>query len=171
LPIFNQNQSGVLRADAQTEAAKARLDELELRVRNDIARGLDRLASAREVAEAYRTALLPLHETVVNRTQEEHNFMLVGVFELLQARRTQLDAYEAYLESVRDYWIARSDLRRAAGGTLPGEVAADADPLTPGFDALIAPPSPARSELPQKDGTQPPARDPHSEHQHPGETP
>jgi outer membrane protein, heavy metal efflux system len=171
LPIFNQNQSGVLRADAQAEAAKARLDELDLRVRNDIARGLDRLAAAREVAEAYRTALLPLHETVVNRTQEEHNFMLVGVFELLQARRTQLDAYQAYLESVRDYWVARSDLRRAAGGALPGEAAADADPLTPGFDALIAPPSPAQSESPQRNGAQPPAHDQHSEHQHHGETP
>ena len=47
--------------------------------------------------------------------------MLVGVFELLQARRAQLDASQAYLEAVRDYWIARSELKRAVGGKLPDE--------------------------------------------------
>jgi len=72
---------------------------------------------------------------------------------------------------VRDYWIARSDLRRAAGGTLPGEVAADADPLTPAFDALIAPPSPTQHESPKQPGTQPAVPAQHSEHQHHGETP
>ena len=42
--------------------------------------------------------------------------MLVGVFELLQARRSQLDAYQAYVEAVRDYWLAQTDLRRSVGG-------------------------------------------------------
>jgi cobalt-zinc-cadmium efflux system outer membrane protein len=64
--------------------------------------------------------------------------MLVGVFELLQARRSQLDAYQAYLEAVRDYWIARTDLRKSVGGALPGENSGDADaPLTEGFDELV----------------------------------
>jgi len=121
LPLFNQNQSGVMRADAQAEMAQARLSELELRVKNEVARGLDQLASAREVAEAYRTAVLPQREQLVTSTQEEHNFMLVGVFELLQARRSQLDASQSYVEAVRDYWIARSTLRRSVGGALPDD--------------------------------------------------
>jgi cobalt-zinc-cadmium efflux system outer membrane protein len=120
LPIFNQNQSGVMRADAQAELAQARLSDLELRVKNEVARGLDRLTSAREIAEVYRTAVLPQHESLVSSTQEEHNYMLVGVFELLQARRSQLDASQAYVESVRDYWIARAELRKSVGGALPG---------------------------------------------------
>lgn len=121
LPLFNQNQSGVLRADAQVEMAQARLSELELRVKNEVARGLDQLASAREVAEAYRTAVLPQREQLVASTQEEHNFMLVGVFELLQARRSQIDASQSYVEAVRDYWIARSMLRKSVGGALPAD--------------------------------------------------
>ncbi len=121
LPIFNQNQSGVIRADAQAEMAQARLSDLELRVKNEVARGLDQLASAREIAEAYRTAVLPQREQLVASTQEEHNYMLVGVFELLQARRAQLDAYQSYVEAVRDYWIARSVLRKSVGGALPDD--------------------------------------------------
>ena len=57
--------------------------------------------------------------------------MLVGVFELLQARRSQLDAYQSYVEAVRDYWLARTDLRRSVGGVLPGESPTDVDvPMT-----------------------------------------
>jgi cobalt-zinc-cadmium efflux system outer membrane protein len=131
LPLFNQNQSGVMRADAQAEMAQARLSDLELRVKNDVARALDQLASAREIAEAYRTAVLPQRESIVSSTQEEHNFMLVGVFELLQARRSQLDAYQSYVEAVRDYWLARTDLRKSVGGALPGESPADTDAPMP----------------------------------------
>jgi cobalt-zinc-cadmium efflux system outer membrane protein len=127
LPIFDQNQSGVMRADAQVEMAQAHFDDLELRVKNEVANDLDQLASAREVAEAYRTAVLPQRERLVSSTQEEHNFMLVGVFELLQARRSQLDAYESYVESVRDYWLARTSLRKSVGGVLPGEKPAGVD--------------------------------------------
>jgi cobalt-zinc-cadmium efflux system outer membrane protein len=121
LPIFNQNQSGVLRARSELEAAQARLSALELSVRNDVAAGLDRLESAREIAEAYRTALIPQRETIVARTQEEANYMLAGTFELIQARREEFDAYQEYLEAVRDYWTARTELRRLAGGALPGD--------------------------------------------------
>lgn len=138
LPIFNQNQSGVMRADAQTELAQARLSDLELRVKNEIARGLDQLASAREIAEAYRVAVLPQRERLVSSTQEEHNFMLVGVFELLQARRSQLDAYQSYIESVRDYWVARTTLRKAVGGVLPGESRSDADVPMPTLDGATS---------------------------------
>ena len=44
--------------------------------------------------------------------------MLLGVFQLLTARREQGDAYRDYLDSVRDYWTARYELERASGGSL-----------------------------------------------------
>jgi outer membrane protein TolC len=137
LPIFNQNQGGVLRAEAQLEAARARLAALELGVRNELALSLDRMATTREIAEAYRTALVPQREAVVERTQEEVNFMLAGTFELLQAKREEFNAYEEYLDAVRDYWLARTELRRVAGGDLPGDVADSGDTI--GIDEVIAP--------------------------------
>jgi outer membrane protein, heavy metal efflux system len=135
VPIFNQNQSGVLRARSELDAAQARLSAMELSVRNDVAAGLDRLESAREIAEAYRTALIPQRETIVARTQEETNYMLAGTFELIQARREEFDAYQEYLEAVRDYWTARTELRRLAGGALPGDEMQPAS--TVGVDAML----------------------------------
>jgi cobalt-zinc-cadmium efflux system outer membrane protein len=135
VPIFDQNRSAVLRSQSRLEAARARLESLELSVRNDVAAGLDRLETTQAIAEAYRTALVPQREAIVARTQEEANYMLVGTFELLEARRAEFDAYQEYLEAVRDYWTARIDLRRAVGGTLPGD-----DQLpdsTLGIDAVL----------------------------------
>jgi cobalt-zinc-cadmium efflux system outer membrane protein len=124
IPIFNWNRGSVLRAHAQLELARARLARSELQVRNDIALGLDRLASARQIAEAYRTALLPEREAATARTFEELNFMLSGAFEALQVKRQQYEAYGEYIAAVRDYWLARVQLRLATGGALADDDAA-----------------------------------------------
>lgn len=116
LPLFNQGQGPVLRARADLESARARVDALDLGVRNEVALALEQLGAARSIAETYRTALVPQREEVVKRELERYNFMLGGVFELLQARRQEYDTYQAYLESVRDYWLTCAQLRRAIGG-------------------------------------------------------
>lgn len=151
LPIFNSGRSSVLRARSELEEASARLSSLELAVRNEVSLGLDRVQAARQIAEGYRSALVPQREEIVRRELERYNYMLVGVFELLQAKREELDAYQEYLEAVRDYWLARSELRLAAGGRLPGDEQ-QPDP-TIGADAILNP----RSD---------PAAPDHSPHDH-----
>ena len=44
--------------------------------------------------------------------------MQVGIFELLQAKQAEIDAGRDYVESLRDYWIARTELEKAIGGGL-----------------------------------------------------
>jgi len=45
--------------------------------------------------------------------------MLVGAFELILAKQAEYDAYQEYVEAVRDYWVASAELERAVGG-FPG---------------------------------------------------
>jgi len=40
------------------------------------------------------------------------------VFNLLQAKRDEIAAYRGYIEAVRDYWIARTELERAVAAPL-----------------------------------------------------
>ena len=153
LPIFNQGQGAVARAEAQLLDARARADALALAVENEVTTAAGRLALAREVSERYRLDWLPAADSAVERQQERFNFMLVGAFDLIQAKREQYDAWQGYLESIRDYWVARAALRAATGGLLPG----DSDTLPPAAGpADILPATP--------DGD-PPARD----HEHHGE--
>ena len=135
LPIFNQGQGTTARAQAELVQARAELDALALGVQNDARLAVQRVNLAREIAEQYRATLVPAREAIVARTQEEVNFMLVGVFELILARREEFDAYQEYLEAVRDYWSARAELRRVVGGALPGDGAAVEPTL--GIDAVL----------------------------------
>ena len=48
--------------------------------------------------------------------------MLIGIFELLMTKQQEYNAYQGYLEVVRDYWLARTELTRAVGNTLPSSV-------------------------------------------------
>jgi cobalt-zinc-cadmium efflux system outer membrane protein len=121
LPIFNQGQARVARAQALLAQSRARLAELELAAGNAVRLGTERVRVLREIVDTHRTALIPQRESVVARSQEQQNYMIIGVFELIQAKRQEYDAYQSYLEAIRDYWLARTDLMRAVGSRLPSE--------------------------------------------------
>jgi len=61
---------------------------------------------------------LPLRQFIVDETQKQYNGMFIGAFELLQTKRDQVEAGRQYIEALRDYWIARSQLQQIAGGRL-----------------------------------------------------
>lgn len=122
LPLFDQGQGEVGHATAELIDARAQLDALALEVANQARIGVAGLKVNRDIAERYRQILVPERERIVARTQEQFNFMLIGVFELILAKREEYDAYQEYLEAVRDYWIARSQLRRIVGGRLPDDL-------------------------------------------------
>jgi cobalt-zinc-cadmium efflux system outer membrane protein len=56
--------------------------------------------------------------------------MLVGAYQLLQAKQNEVSSYREFIEALRDYWLARAELERATGGSLPVALA-HAEPLPP----------------------------------------
>jgi outer membrane protein, heavy metal efflux system len=45
--------------------------------------------------------------------------MQLGPFQLLRAREQQIQTAVAYIETLRDYWLARGDLGQLMSGRLP----------------------------------------------------
>jgi cobalt-zinc-cadmium efflux system outer membrane protein len=45
--------------------------------------------------------------------------MQLGVFELLRVREQQIRVAMTYIETLRDYWLARTDLAQLLSGRLP----------------------------------------------------
>lgn len=121
LPLFQQGQAQRARANAGRARAHELLALVELQVQQQVRTGINRLASQRDIIATYRDALIPQRESIVAREQERYNFMLIGVFELIQARQQEYDAYQGYIEAIRDYWLHRVELERVAGGRLPGD--------------------------------------------------
>jgi cobalt-zinc-cadmium efflux system outer membrane protein len=137
LPIFNQGQAKLARAEAQLAEALARVQLAEIGVENGVRTGVDGVAAMREVVRLHREALVPQRETIVAREQERQNFMLIGVFELIQAKVAEYDAYQSYLEAVRDYWLARVELARTVGRRLPSDAGIGA--RTPSVQDILTP--------------------------------
>lgn len=121
LPLFDQGQAAIARAEASLEQGRAALARLELAIDNDVRLGVEQVAAQRAIAQAYRDALIPQREAIVARQGERLNYMLIGAFELLLAKQQEYDAYQGYLETVRDYWQARVALARAVGTQLPSD--------------------------------------------------
>ena len=119
LPIFNQRQADIARLEAQLRQGQKRLAAQAVNIRSEVRALRSRLMMQRHLAEHYKTVIIPLQERIVHLTLQEYNYMLTGVFDLLIARQNELDTYQKYIETVRDYWITRAQIQRVVGGRLP----------------------------------------------------
>lgn len=121
LPIFNQGQPALARAEAQLRQSQQRYAALSAQIRSEVRVAGESMFAAHRLAERYRTNTLPLRERIVQESQLHYNAMQIGPFQLLQARAAQVDAGRHYIESLGDYWVARAELEQAVGGRLPVE--------------------------------------------------
>jgi cobalt-zinc-cadmium efflux system outer membrane protein len=79
------------------------------------------MLAARDLALYYGRVLLPQRVRILDLTLRYYNAMFKGAYDLLQAKQAEVEAEKAYLDSWRNYWIARARLERALGGSLPAE--------------------------------------------------
>jgi cobalt-zinc-cadmium efflux system outer membrane protein len=131
LPIFNQNQGGVLRAQSSLELAELDLKSLEIGISNDVALAHAKVQITRRSVELLGDQLVPLRQRIVTRTLEQVNYMLVGVFDLIRTKQDEYDTYQTYLEALRDYWLARTALTLAVGAPLPSSTEASSKSVAP----------------------------------------
>lgn len=118
IPLFDQRQAAIARLEAFKRQAENHLQALAVEARSDVRASRVRVATARSVVEEYGKGLVPLRENIVRFSQQQYDAMLLGVYQLIQAKQSEFDAYREYIEGLRDYWIARSDLERAVGTRL-----------------------------------------------------
>jgi outer membrane protein, heavy metal efflux system len=119
LPLFDQGQARIARAATELRRAQQEYYALGVRIRSTARAVQDRIAGARDRALYYRDILLPLRERIVTEGQLHYNAMQIGIFQLLRDREQQIETGVAYVEALRDYWLARADLLQIASGRLP----------------------------------------------------
>ncbi len=137
LPIFNWGGGRVARAQAALDQMRAEARRLEIDVNNDVRLAQSKVANSRGLVERYRTQLIPQREEVVLRAMEMQNFMIIGQFELLLAKREEYAAYQGYLETLAGYWSTRAELAQAVGARLPSSAQIAAEGVEP--KSLITP--------------------------------
>jgi len=118
LPIFNHGAARIQRAKAQLRQAADRLDALAAVVRSEVRVARDRLFAARDAAMLYRDTLVPEQHRLLELTLRHYNGMFASAYELVLTKQNELAAERGEIEASRDYWSARAELERAAGGSL-----------------------------------------------------
>jgi cobalt-zinc-cadmium efflux system outer membrane protein len=119
IPLFDQGQAAIPRAAAVLRQSQQRYAALAVDIRAQVRAARARMLNARAAAQFYRDEVLPTQRHYLDQAQLQYNGMFVSVFQLLQAKRDEIDAAAQYIQALRTYWTSRAELARAVGGRLP----------------------------------------------------
>ncbi|HVT43604.1 MAG TPA: TolC family protein [Thermoanaerobaculia bacterium] len=122
IPIFNTGRAARSRAEAEYLRSRFMLEALTLNAESEVRATHERARAARARIDYYRDVVLPRRIRILELTKLEHNAMLLGIYDVLEARRSELEARAAFIDAQRDYWMARNDLDRALNGVAAAEM-------------------------------------------------
>ena len=123
IPIFDWGGARVAKAEAIYMQAVNRVAETAINARSEVRESYAGYRTAYDLARHYRDEIVPLRKTISEENVLRYNGMLIGVFELLADAREQVASVNAYLEALKGFWLAETDLQKAVGGKLPVSMA------------------------------------------------
>ncbi|MEK6593675.1 MAG: TolC family protein [Pseudomonadota bacterium] len=124
LPIFDWGGARVARAEHTYMQAVNRAADAAVKARSEVREAYAAYRTAYDLAKHYRDEIVPLRKRISEENLLRYNGMLISVFELLADARQQVAAVNAYIEALRDYWLAESSLDLALTGKSPGAISA-----------------------------------------------
>ncbi len=101
LPIFDRNQGGIARSEAELLAARFDVDRLELQLRQRAATAYREYANTRQQARRYSETILPRARKSIGLVRKGYGKGQIGVVELLVAQQKYVEVNLAYLATIR----------------------------------------------------------------------
>lgn len=117
IPIFNFGRAAAIRSRAELRRIESLMAAATQQASADLRASVMQVRAARARADYYRDVILPRRERILDLTQLEYNGMLVGIYQLLQARENLLAAHRDYVDAQLGYWTARNSLDQVMSGT------------------------------------------------------
>ena len=77
----------------------------------------NRVDSSYARARQYQSVIVPAQARVTQQTLLQYNAMQAGIYQLLDARREELNAELELVETRREYWTAVAELAAISAGT------------------------------------------------------
>lgn len=119
VPLFDQGQARRVMASMELRRRWDLLAALGVELRSAARETATRVEYAHREAIHRRDVLAPLAAAVTGETQLHYNAMFVGVFQLLDARRREVEAARDLILAQRDYHLARTALAQIEAGRMP----------------------------------------------------
>jgi outer membrane protein TolC len=119
VPIFDTGAPRVRKAEARYAQALARYGQAAIAARAEVRKAYARLSAAHDIALRQRDEMLPLRKSIAEQDRLRYGAGQISVFELLADSRVEIAGVSDYIQSVRDFWVARSSLDAALAGAAP----------------------------------------------------
>lgn len=120
LPIFDWGSARVARAEYTYMQAVNRAADTAVRARSEVREAYAAYRTAYDLAKHYRDEIVPLRKRISEENVLRYSGMLISVFELLADARQQVGSVNAYIETLRNYWLSEANLNLALNGKSPG---------------------------------------------------
>ncbi len=111
IPIFDWGDAQRGQAHAEYFAALNRLIQIGIEADSMTREQYAALKATFEIANHYRTEVVPLRKVIAEEMLLKYNGMLVGVFDLLAETRAQISSVILAIDAERDYWLADAALK------------------------------------------------------------
>jgi outer membrane protein TolC len=115
LPIFDQNQAQIARAEFLYRTAIANRDALLLEVTQETRAAIRRARTAWDVSGYYRDSLLPLVQTNLDLSREAYTAGKLSLLAVLEAQKAMLASRSRYVEALREGVVSLTELEKAVG--------------------------------------------------------
>ncbi len=116
IPIFDGGGPSVRRAEAIYAQAVDGFAQSAIDARSQIRVAYAAYRAAFDIAKQQRDEVLPARNAVAAQNLRRFNASLISVFDLLADARGQIAGVDDYIQSVRDFWMAKSALDAALLG-------------------------------------------------------
>lgn len=113
IPLFDTGDARVRSAEARYAQAAERFSQAAIEARSEVRKAAQAYRVAYEMAVREHEEFIPLRKQIIKQDVLRYNASLISVFELLADARAEISGVNEYIESVRDFWIARSHLDTA----------------------------------------------------------
>lgn len=110
IPIFDWGTSRVARAEAIYMQSVNQLSAAAIDARSEVRESYLRYRTNYDITKHYRDEIVPVRKIIADENQLRYNGMLISVFDLLADARSQVSSVNSYIESLRDFWLAQSDM-------------------------------------------------------------
>lgn len=115
LPLFNRNQGGVVRAQAEKEREAFHLRRLETQMHLEVDQAFNRFESERRRLEGLETEYLPKARESREIAEAAHKLGAIDLTAFLDAQRTFREVQRLYNRSLYELSIARFQVEAAVG--------------------------------------------------------
>jgi outer membrane protein TolC len=116
VPIFDSGAARVRKAEAIYAQAVERYTQAAVEARSEVRKAYARYRACHELAALGRDEVLPLRKSIAEQDLLRYDAAQISVFDLLADARAEIGGVNDYIQSARDFWIAKSALDTAMLG-------------------------------------------------------